>query len=1167
MASALAALTRDNPSWILIDDAHLLDPLSAAMVLQLVVNRRAGVIVTLRHRAPAADAITALWKDSLLTRIEIPPLTADDTNELLCSVLGGPIVARHSQALWWATRGNPLYLRLLVTGQLDSGQLTKRSGLWQWSGTVGVTPALEEIVGTHIGFASAAARQALELLALADRLPAEKLVELTSADAVDDAAAVGLVEVDADSTEVRLSHPLFSDVLLARMGAVRARRERARIVDALIGPDLRPLDLLRIAALALESVRKPDPDLYTAGAAIANSLGDVGLARRLGRASVAAGGSFAAQFHVAAAASILRQNVAAELQTLADLSANSEQHDHAILLLIAALSWNQPDVIALDRVLSRETALPPKGNATPAIRAAAALVQVQRGDLAAGASTAQELLEDFDVERTTVLYAGAALAASKALRGDLHNLSELVNRALVAGGQISSDLGLLRLPLLGTHQLGLLLAGRLSEAHGVTSTAKAMVTSADATAVVLGYLEGAAAAYLGDLIGAEARLRDAYAAAFPFGNVGGWLQMVSATLAICFAWQGRPGEASDLVAQAKAIEHPILLFMSPLTTLADAVVAAAEGAVSRAGNLAQQAMDQSRSLGATALEAYACQVCLLVAGQVDPVRLGVLSRTVAGPRIGLIQRYEHALRGRRADELLQISIEWENIGDRIASADASAHAATMAIEIGESQSYVAQLRRRARELAAGCGGLSTPAFRQLETPLPLTRREREVVELIAGRIVQSRSRSAAHYIDSDRGGSCPAGEREARVATQPVPRGGGRTATRHLSEKQVVTTRVPTAGTRHPQACAQPLRNQFEEDQCRAMTVSGQGRRRPRPGRRHSTAQATGTGASSTPGSQIREPRDDPATAQTYDIQRKYNDAGGEAVFGKMHGNPHVLATFWECDHGYIVADADAPGGAYAVYGSIYDRYRELGGPRSYLGQPTSDEVDFDGGRASGFQHGGIYWWPGAGAAIDLRGVRVAYTGMYCEDQTDPEVGDDDEPYAVIGWIANTVGEVAAGSVTTAVYGDVDDGSARPDLLEFYNGAPYGISISVTVVEEDEGDPNRYREQINQVMQANHEIGQKALHAIPVVGPFLAETLGPVLGELVPVWTDAINAIAGNADDLVGSRTITLSPRDMVMKAARENNREWQSIGYKFETGNISGSGGTYNVYFGIVPA
>ncbi len=58
-----------------VDDAHLLDDLSAFTIHQLVTRHLATVILTIRTGEPTPDAITAIWKDHHLERLEIQPLS------------------------------------------------------------------------------------------------------------------------------------------------------------------------------------------------------------------------------------------------------------------------------------------------------------------------------------------------------------------------------------------------------------------------------------------------------------------------------------------------------------------------------------------------------------------------------------------------------------------------------------------------------------------------------------------------------------------------------------------------------------------------------------------------------------------------------------------------------------------------------------------------------------------------------------------------------------------------------------------------------------------------------------------------------------------------------------------------------------------------------------
>lgn len=256
--------------------------------------------------------------------------------------------------------------------------------------------------------------------------------------------------------------------------------------------------------------------------------------------------------------------------------------------------------------------------------------------------------------------------------------------------------------------------------------------------------------------------------------------------------------------------------------------------------------------------------------------------------------------------------------------------------------------------------------------------------------------------------------------------------------------------------------------------------------------------------------------------------------------------------------------GANAVYGEIRNRWQSLGWENSYLGYPTSDELDFtEGGRANSFQNGGIYWWPELGAT-DLRGVVVHYTGLHCFGETDWDQGSDsDEPYFIL---SVSTPDVAA-TTRTQVYRDVDSGATRTDLLEIYRGPPYGINISSVLMENDFGDPEKYKDEVQAVVLGVHTAGTLALGLIPVAGPVIAAIAGPALGSLMPAIGGAINDLFDWGDDQIGGDTITLSAKQMVILGAHTGNTDFDGIGFKAESGLVSGSGASYKAYFGLVPA
>src|SRR6185312_15617308 len=67
--AVVAAVAAPGSDVVLgVDDAHLLDDLSALVVHQIARSNRVAVLITLREGMPAPDAVTGLWKDEVLPR-------------------------------------------------------------------------------------------------------------------------------------------------------------------------------------------------------------------------------------------------------------------------------------------------------------------------------------------------------------------------------------------------------------------------------------------------------------------------------------------------------------------------------------------------------------------------------------------------------------------------------------------------------------------------------------------------------------------------------------------------------------------------------------------------------------------------------------------------------------------------------------------------------------------------------------------------------------------------------------------------------------------------------------------------------------------------------------------------------------------------------------------
>lgn len=113
-ASFAAALRAGGrPTLLMVDDAQHLDPGSAALVLQLVIEGAAIPVVAVRRGDAVHDSITALWKNGLVLRVDLQPFSATEMRALISEVLGGSVSSHTLTRLAAVCDGNVLYAREL----------------------------------------------------------------------------------------------------------------------------------------------------------------------------------------------------------------------------------------------------------------------------------------------------------------------------------------------------------------------------------------------------------------------------------------------------------------------------------------------------------------------------------------------------------------------------------------------------------------------------------------------------------------------------------------------------------------------------------------------------------------------------------------------------------------------------------------------------------------------------------------------------------------------------------------------------------------------------------------------------------------------------------------------------------------------------------------------
>src|SRR6201996_7732601 len=265
-----------------VDDVHLLDDLSLFVVHQIVQRGAAKVVLTVRDGEPIPAAVQEIWKGGRFGRLDLQPLSVDETSTLLSATLGGSVDPDAAQRLWNLTRGNVLYLRTIVDQEVADGRLVKQRGFWRWTGDPMMPPSLVELIESRIGALPTSVSDVVDALAVGEPIELAALRRITDPAAVEEADTRGLITLEPGvaGAPVRVAHPLYGEVRRRGAPPTKLRRLRGLVAAELAGSDERDdiQVVVRRAALSLDSDLAPDADLLVRAAHGAVWLADLTLA-------------------------------------------------------------------------------------------------------------------------------------------------------------------------------------------------------------------------------------------------------------------------------------------------------------------------------------------------------------------------------------------------------------------------------------------------------------------------------------------------------------------------------------------------------------------------------------------------------------------------------------------------------------------------------------------------------------------------------------------------------------------------------------------------------------------------------------------------------------------------------------------------------------------------
>jgi DNA-binding NarL/FixJ family response regulator len=719
---------------LVADDLHAFDLASAALLQIAVTEGRLPLVATLRTGESAPDAVVALWKHDLVERIDIAPLTRDETAELAEALVGGPIDADTRGRLWNWTEGNPLLVTDIVEqARLDDGW-RRAAGLWRLVDAPARSPHLAVLLGERLAGAPPSVTELVDAVALAGRLPLVVADALVGRTAVAAAERLRLVRVLLDQgwAGVRLDHPLYGELRRAALPAGREAALRDRLLDVVEGLDevIGAADLAVVAEWYLDTGRASPrtADLLVAAAERAWAGNDPGRAAALARRAWELRPDDRSGLLLVSA--LARVGATRDLEAVAPVVAGAAGSDRvrALAVLAHALALfqfaNLPE--AALGTLRRGAATIDDDGWREVLATEAASYLLQMGRVLEAEAAARPLLGSPNA--LAAAGAAAVVGPAQALQGRIADAIATADLGAERAGSAAADyadtgqyLFHKLLALVDDGQVGLAETLALGAVDDISSQVdpvnRALVALSLGRILRLRGRPATAARWFREAAGAFEGLRRIGFAAWAFAGL-------SAVLVDAGDLTG----AQAAAARCRAQHHPIRVGAAEVErSLAWAHVA--QDDIEAAAAAFDRAADRGLEAGELVHAAHALHDLVRVGRVADA--LGRLDGLRARTDSQIVQAYADqatALMGGDVDGMEAAARTYEALGCELAAAEAWVMAGRMA---GGGR-RTAAAGRRAAALAARCEGARTPLLAEDTPRRALSDREREVALLAAG---------------------------------------------------------------------------------------------------------------------------------------------------------------------------------------------------------------------------------------------------------------------------------------------------------------------------------------------------------------------------------------------------------------------------------------------------
>ncbi|MEU9335512.1 AAA family ATPase [Streptomyces sp. NPDC048290] len=724
------------PALLVVDDIHLLDDTSCALLALLLADGSVFLTATLPDGAAWPGFLRALWREDALLPLSLPPFTADETATLLSAALAGPVTAPAARALWDAARGNALMLRELLRAARADGSLREVLGVWCLA-----RPLPARLPGgwpdSRLDQLTEVQRSLLELLAVCGPIGLRDGLDLVGPAVLAELEGRGLVVSRVEGRRERLA---LAPASLA--GAVRSvlprLRARALLLDQVARVRAygarRTEDTAALARWEVEATGTADPELLVRAAQQALHAGDVDTMCALARAALAHGSRPRAALMLGEALG-QRGDFTEGIAVLEDgFAAAGPDEVSPVAVTLAVHHFYGPG--DGERALAVLAQAAERGGPSAVLAAREATLLMADGRV----DRAREVLAPWPVRAPAAPAASSDVVLRQAvlrlqLASGAAQDAVATGRAVREAHRTVTDRTEVFYPARSDYLLAqaLLEAGHFEEAaqRAREGLDELLTSPVPAMVVWFEWVRGGAALERGHLADAARHFREARAQAHLYGHRYAE-QRALAGLVLAQAYTGHVGpEAADLAAVATGGPGPA---RQADTLRAYAWTRWLGGRRDEAAGLLRETAERVRARGETSVALVLTHDLVRWGDPVAARELPGAAAAAQGPGAAARAAHARALARRDPVALTAAAERWEALGAPLYAAEALAQAAVAGRRPAgaAAESAARRAATRARLLADRCGAV-TPALRALADPaLPgpaaLTAREQEIAD-------------------------------------------------------------------------------------------------------------------------------------------------------------------------------------------------------------------------------------------------------------------------------------------------------------------------------------------------------------------------------------------------------------------------------------------------------